>query len=476
MIKWILQDSLRTLKSRKSFLLLAVVAISMISFVMTYDVSPEIPDYVPEHLIQEYKDKQLYDVISSLYDQFPYITDEETYNTYNVDTFQELFQQLVDETDLSEKYKIRLYLLDLGSDSFFEYYESLEAGSHMDKTIAEKAINVELIKEIKNKIKTEIAPDFKPFVFENDYSGAISNYNRIAIDLYETMISYENSYPQDVDYVLTSSFFVAGYISNYFLLIVLVGALLIFDSYYRDFKSGVFKTILSSPTRRYRYIMMKSLSSIISIAAIIFGPMLIVSLFLRFTVGYDTPNYPVYISRTTLNSMDPVLKYSHIINAEKSSLFYSRYQDFCTVGPITKFPVDVIAPQFGVSPSCESQFPALNITFMSLSKFITITLLYLFLIFTFLAALNTLFSLTINSATINMTILGVIILLSVFTSQMFIGNKLLQFLPLTFISPIALLLGTVPYTLLNGVITISVWTIILLLINYIITKRKDFTY
>lgn len=487
MIKWIQQEVLRTLKTKKSFLLFIVVVISMITFNANYEVSKKEPEddlrYMLEYeSIMEY---DRYDIVRNalLYrDTFSsYCTFKEsdiTLPSYvNCDDY-EIFSNHLDEfsklENINDIYEYKLFLLDIATDNFFDYFDrqSLE----LQESIKKKAVRIEDIRAYKKVIKDKYYKDRELFEYDIPFGGDITAYNVAAIDLYETFIMLENNYPANVVEIMTGSFYIATYLSENFLLLLMISILIIYDTFHRDLKSGVYKTILSAPTRRFRYIIVKTISSIISISLIVFVPLLIMVVILKVSIGFDTDQYTVYISRTTLNSFNPALQYSNVITEYKNPDFYSTYKQFCTIGPITKFPVDIKAAAFNQVFDCTSLLPALNVTFLTLAEYNILLLAYLLLMIVFMSSLNTLFSMVFSSPIINASIMGLILIVSVFINQLFIGSSVLKLLPFTFINPTSLLLGTVPYTYCNGVITLSIWIVVLVIVNYIIVKHKDFTY
>lgn len=489
MIKWILQDVKRTLKSRKTFLLLAVVTISIIAL-----LTQSFNKYNPGNFEQESHDSRIHidtstSQIYNLQSAFDYecVTYEQLKNSEYAPeeltapdkdcsdylTYLELMNQFeaIGAENLEENYALQLHILDISTDSFMNYYD--ESNDTMKASLQEKLIDINMIKEIKTYVKENLSDAYPSFKLD-DKVRSTSIFNERAVSLYEVYISYVNNYPLDLKIQVTSSFFIANYLNEFFLLLVVVGILVVFDSIYRDYQSGVIKTILSSPTRRFRYIIMKTLSSIISVSFIILLPLLLTGLGLYLYNGYDSSHFPIYISRTTLNSFDPVLKYSRFISAEKPAAFFSTYKNVCTIAPVSKFPVDITAAAFDSTPPCT--IPYANIDIVSLSKYISMLFGYFLFIIVFISTLNTLFSLVFHNQVMNLIGLMIVVGLSVSLNTLLIGNPLLKVLPLTFMSPSSLLMGTTPYTFLNGLVTLSVWIIILNLLNYVILKKKDFSY
>lgn len=478
MIKWILQDVKRTIKSRKTYLLIAVIVISIASFLFV-NMNKQ-PEYITMTTSSNGTTNQItvHESFVDIYNMshafdFKCLTNEDQENCEDFKTYEKYVNMLNASTDEVEQYELTLFLLDIATDDFLNYYDS--QNDAFKTSINQKAIDIELIRATKEDIKTNISSKYDTFELSLS-SPTIANFNNQAITLYETYVNYQSAYPQHIKYEMTSSFFIANYLNEFFLLIILITALVVFDSFYRDYKSGVIKTILSTPTRRFRYVVMKTISSVMSIMVVVFTPIIVTAAALYFINGYDSLNYPIYISRNAMSSFDPVLTYSRIINDEKPALYFSTYQNICSIAPVSQYPVDMPKAVFGAVIDCRDLFPAANISIITLSKYIPIIILYLILVIIFIASLNTLFSLLFNNQILNLIVLCATIGLSVIISKVFIGNVLLKFIPFTFISPTALMMGTIPYTFLNGVVTVTVWTLILTAINYIVIKRKDFSH
>lgn len=495
MIKWIIQDVRRNLKSRKTLLLLMIIIISVLGFIFntSYNKSSDpTTDVSPNEKLVFFQTPQSLNSLHSIEFSFPIKCrfnpeGEDTGDICNSYDIYIQYMKKIEEkvhseyheeikSDLSDKefYKLKLFLLDKATDIFLDYYNDQKL--EFQATIKDRAIDLDKIVEIKEYIKLNISSDYKDFKMPIKDEKSISVFNNNAIELYESYVSYENNLPIQAHNTLTSSFFIANFIDQFFLLFVMVGVLLIFDSFYRDYKTGVIKTILSSPTKRYRYVLMKTISSIISMLIIIISPLLITSIILYFKNGFDTSKYPILISRTTLSEFDPVLKYSRILNEYKPPTHFSKYVNVYRIGPVSQFTGDLAAVNFGAEIDASLLFNAANVQIIILSKYIFLLLVYFVLIIFFLSALNSLCSLIFNHSIINLVVLSASIGLNILTNKFLLGNGLTNFIPFTFLSPTALLMGTKPYTFYNGVITLVVWIVILNIITYKLLKKKDFTY
>lgn len=73
-----------------------------------------------------------------------------------------------------------------------------------------------------------ISADYEDFEIPYFYMDT-QLFNMQAINLHETYENYTNNYPQDVKYQMTSSFFIANYLNDYFLLLIVASILLIFE-------------------------------------------------------------------------------------------------------------------------------------------------------------------------------------------------------------------------------------------------------
>lgn len=492
MIKWILQDVKRILKSKKSFLLLTMVFLTIINFIAsdTRHQLPELPDRVYTPLFDSQADPYKNDSLVNIYtlthqfndtcyidySQFPeFQYDNDENDCANFKVYKSFLENLLMEDDLEEFYKLKLYVLNASIKDFINYLD--EGNPELVALIEEKSIKVDEVKHIIDFVDNELASNYDDLVLKDTNRG-LSDYNKRVIDLYETYVNYLNNYPLDVKYTLTSSFFIANYLNDYFFFLIVVMILLIFDSFYRDYKSGVFKNILTVPTNRFRYVITKTSSAIIAITIFVFAPIILTAIILYIYNGYDAINYPVYVSRNTLFTFTPTKEYVRFISADSiySPITHSRYKDFCELAPVMSFPVDTTDASFNQVYNCIDYFSARSVLMISLTTYITLSISYFFIVIIFVASLSTLLSLTFDSAALNITVLFITLASTNLINQFFIGSKVLKFIPFTFLSPTALLMGTIPYTYLNGVIVLIVSIILLTFINYQILKRKDFAY
>lgn len=518
MISWILQDIKRTIKSKKSFLLFTVIVLSIAAFIgnfyydkymnqVDFDKFDNIESlnsgfndaetisnvevnfmldcrvkYSDEGMINLEEDegfKVIGEDVHSSNDKVSKKDDELDCASYY--TFKKLYNEAYpifdsntefSEEDLRFQMEARLYLLDVATDNIMVEYGN--ADQNRKDYLKRSTYDIEEILKIKNFIKSNISYKFDDL----DLSDAVLRldyYNDRSLNLYHLYTVYINNYPETVAYDLTSSFFIANYLNEYFLLLTVVVALLVFDSYYRDFNSGVIKTILTSPTRRIRYFIMKSVSSVVSMIILLFSPLIITWLILYAVNGYDSIDYPIFISKNALSSYSPSMRYSRVINSYKPYPNYSRYKDICSIAPVSQF-VTESSKSFSLESGCLSSIPLYYFTLIPLSKYILLVFSYLLLVIIFISALNTLFSLLFNHQIINLIAILLSISLSLVLNKLFIGKVVLKILPFTFLAPTRLLMGTTPYTFLNGVVTISIWSLVLAIINLVIIKRKDFTY
>ncbi len=485
MIKWILQDVKRILKSKKSFLLLTMVFLTIINFIAT-NTRHELPE-VPANLNFEitylntdpYRNDALINIykIASQFDNdclFEYSDFDDT-DCSDYKVYSSFLDKLLSEDDLEEFYKLKLYVLNASIKDFIQYLD--EGNPGLIALIEEKSINVDEVKHIIDFVDTEIAGEYDELILKDTNRG-LTDYNRRVIDLNETYINYLNNYPLDVKYTMTSSFFVANYLNDYFFFLIIVMILLVFDSFYRDYNSGVFKNILTVPTNRFRYIITKTTSSVIAISIFVFTPIIITAIILYFYNGYDAIDYPVYISRNTLFTFKPTKEYIPFISKDSiySPLTHSKYKDFCELAPVMRFPVDAVDASFNEVYNCIDYFSARSVFMISLKTYITLSITYFFIVIIFIASLSTLISLIFDSAALNISILLITLGSTNLINQFFIGSKILKFIPFTFLSPTALLMGTIPYTYLNGLIILITCIIMLTFMNYHILKRKDFAY
>lgn len=482
MLKWIFLDVKRTLQSKKTYLLFVIIFVSMIMFVYNYtrididfleeygqaaiDMEIDEDDYIRHQLLGSITNSVYAfdyrchsDVIyedPNDYDEDLDCSDYEKYES-SMAKFQEYYQK----EDIENFYKLKLAYLNKFTNPFKEYYDGLS--EEMKLATKNKVIAIESIFDIKAKID-EFEIDVELFTPSIDNLDSINYYNHIGVELIETYHNYINDYPLDVAYRINPGFFIANYIDSYFLLLVFSMILLIFDSYYRDFKSGVFKTILSSPKKRMNYVILKTISTIISSLILIALPLFIMSAYLYIKVGHTAINYPIYIQHQTLSSFKPRLIYSRIIGSEKPATYFSTYTIIHEFGPISRAVGDGGSLIFS------------NLKVIMLLEYLALVLSYFVLIIIFISFLNSILSIVLNNRIYNLLFLSLVVGLGLFLNKVLIGSVILKILPTTFLSPTKLLMQTIPYTYLNGLMTLSMSVIVSFIILSILIKKKDFTY
>ncbi len=113
---------------------------------------------------------------------------------------------------------------------------------------------------------------------------------------------------------------------------------------------------------------------------------------------------------------------------------------------------------------------------MMLSEYLSLILIYFILVSIFISLLNSLLSVILNNRIFNLITLSSIIALGIILNKVLLGSEILKFLPTTFLSPTKVLMMTIPYTFLNGILVISLAIIILSILTYYFIQKKDFTY
>ena len=493
MLKWLLLDIKRNLKSKKTYLLLTIIFISMFYFIYTfngnkldqddyYDISKE---EIRFQILTQIQLEEIFDLENSFdlmcknytfldedkKTEFDYDTNCADYKIY-LNHFSDLKGYLF-ENDSENFYRLKMFMLDVATDSFIDNFESLS--DEMKVATEKRMIDYKNIKNIKDNIKANSA-DLEGFVINDVYRNNISKFNLRGLKLIESYNHYNNDYPLDVDYQVNAGFFIANYLDQYFILLIFITILLIFDSFYRDYKLGVIKNILIAPSNRYTYVILKITSTIISSLIIIIFPLIIFSIYLYFKVGYFGLNYPLYISQGATSRFKPYLEYSRIVgNEEKPINLYSTYTNICRYGPISQFPIDQIKSGFTLT-SCDESIPFNIMKVMMLSEYLSLILIYFILVSIFISLLNSLLSVILNNRIFNLIILSSIIALGLILNKVLLGSEILKFLPTTFLSPTKVLMMTIPYTFLNGILVISLSIIILSILTYYFIQKKDFTY
>lgn len=500
MLKWILQDIKRSLLSRKTYILMLVVLMSIGGQFYMHNESNRVFDEDGVEIVFNYGpevDLERGRIFNILSEEINYVHSlagslspakclaeiedyfgrnefdpDECHSLYIFDqSYAKYYRSDNQEISNDEALDLYFYLFDKRTESFFDDYDNSDVD--FQKVLAEKTLNFDELRTIKNNIKETIKFDLPEFDGIKPRMG-VKEINEISIKIFSLNYIISNNLPINLESNLTATFFIAKYINNFFLLLLLLGILAIYDTFYRDYKSGVIKNILTSPTKRSRYLFMKTISAFVTIFIIMALPVLLTALGLYLYLGYDALNYPVYISKRTLSSFTPVRQYSPVISDFFPDTVFSKFETICEVGPVTSSVIEIKNPIFDTVPFC--RLDALTVTSISLKYFILLLMGYYFLLMTFIASLNSLMSMLVKKELYNLIIFIVILSVSGLIAQFFIGSSVLKLLPFTFINPTRLIMGTLPYTFLNGVVILSVWTIGLIITNLIIIKRIDFTY
>ena len=243
MFKWIMQDVRRNLKNRKTLLLITVVCISIVSFFFrmqsernlthSFDANTSVPEFVSDNTLS---------IVSKMEYLFPLecSENETSENCGDYLLFKQYHDQLFEEAKLTAKetQQLRLFLLDINTDNFIDYFD--DNNEKYQSLVRPKVIAIDDIKTIKDHIKRDLENEFIYFSVPSSVAS-VKQYNESAIALAENYSAYENNYPLSVKLDITGSIFLAHYINEFFLLLVVISILLVFDSFYRDYKLGVTK-------------------------------------------------------------------------------------------------------------------------------------------------------------------------------------------------------------------------------------------
>lgn len=512
MLKWLYLDIKNNLKSKKVIILLTIIFFSMFYFIADYNpIDEEYEEYLRDNYQQEiqnleflhgldlsrldelelYKfDRQFKEILQLIHNYhsnciyYSYLTSSQqkaiNYEElcYDFNLYQKSVDQLLtyyENADLENFYQLKMHILNLATDQFIEYFN--RQPQDMQKRLKDYLLTYDTITSFKTEIKA-LNLDYPTFKIDIKDDSLVAGYNRNAKELFESYYFQQNNYPLDMNYELNFGFFIANYLDQYFLLLIFSVIILIFDSYYRDFKLGVFKNILTTPTKKHRYIILKTLSTIISSLILIIIPFLVVGIYLYLKVGYSGLNYPVYIRKNATTSIYPPLQYSRFItDAGLDPNYFSTYSNICNYGPISKFPIDFIK-KFGVTKIslCNTEIHYASIKLIMLSKYLILILLYFVLVIIFLSLLNTLFSLLFNNRIVNLIVLSSYIGVGLLLLKLFYGSKILRVLPTTFLAPTKILMVNIPYTYFNGMLVLSIANILLAITSNYFLNKKDFSY
>lgn len=487
MIKWILQDTKRVLKSRKVIFILAIVVISIVVTLVpqrlygqiyygeTYILngvrtqmssSPNMSEdtiTIHEELKSRFKRNCLEDDLNAVEctAEKEYM---ERYGQYDNDYSR---PQLNDEERLKNYFSLaHTYLTTIQS-------QINKQNADYQALIVPKLLDYHLVDDYIASIEQNVEIEAFDYELESDLFNA-KKFSTIMSSLSHNIYIAKHDIPQYYNISKTSGFFLAGYFNTVFVLLIFLAAIIIFDSIFKDYKSGVIKTIMSTPTRRIRYFILKAASAFLSIIIVIVVPLLIVTTVLYMIDKTTSLAYPIHISKTTLNSFSPYKAYASVINEFNPPSHFSTYQNICNFGPVTQYPMDLAKRSFGMSVPCNPDFSGFHL--ISIGKYLGMITLHLTLVFALLVSINNVLSLYVKSSLLNMVMLTGILGVSLVLIDLFMGQAFLKFLPFTFINPVQLLMGTIPYTYLNGLVTLGSWLIGLNVFTMYRLKRHDFTH
>lgn len=486
MLKWILQDTKRTLKSRKVVFLLLVIIVSILvttnigSRLNSYETTRTIvnDDGSYQMMVMPNLGSEVLDIHSELKGRF--------LSTCTGDKQDPI--QCAGEIEYNRRFSIydnSIHIFDLESEDVERDYYSLVhiyLTNIKDQVEAEnedyqfllkpKLLDYHKIDTILNYIETQKLHEPFPYQLQTGFISPII-FSESMVSIATQLYYHEHSIPDNFNIVNSAAYFLATYLQYSLMLIVFIAIVIIFDSLYKDYQSGVIKTIMSSPKRRVHYFILKFSSAMLSITIVVLIPLLLMSIILYLMEGVIGLGYPIQISRSSLTGFIPFKQYTAVVNLEKPAADFSTYQTICNIGPITQYVSDIATGAFAADTPCLPDFTSFMT--ISLGQYLILILVHLILLIALLASINNLMSLYVKSALINIVVLCSIVGISLFMTDLNIGKAFLKFLPFTFMNGPQLLMETIPYTYLNGIFTLGGWLILINGWAIFALKRHDFS-
>ncbi len=238
-----------------------------------------------------------------------------------------------------------------------------------------------------------------------------------------------------------------------FIPIILI-SLLFFDSISEDRDSGVLKTILSQAKARSVYLNKKILANCISAVLIFIVPFLVLSLTLGLFDQFKTMQAP------TLANVEGVTSFVMLENPMADPIGGEIVHESIGISDYMALP--------GPSGS-----PNGNLDFIPMWQFSLLCIVLSIFIILFCVMLNTFLNVICKNKLMSLILsIGIVMLGIGFVSA---NNYALwyAFLPFTFMNPVHILSGFYTYSYLNGIVVLSIYSIILYGLSIFFFKRKD---
>lgn len=237
------------------------------------------------------------------------------------------------------------------------------------------------------------------------------------------------------------------------LLLGLLILIMVFDSINHQWSNGGLKLILTQPFSRKKYLLAKGIIGVLHTLFILLIPVIVISLGLGITGGFDNYNYPVLFLEGGFTSFNPLAN--------------TLERDIETFG--------VRHQSLGISMYTHSQSEGIDprLTLIPLYQFLILTVFLLILSVIFYVALNILISSTTKNKIVGFSIAGLITLAGIAISQRWVHGDKYNLSPFTMNNPVRILNGTYNVTALTAVIVLCLAILLVIIANVGYFQRKD---
>lgn len=291
----------------------------------------------------------------------------------------------------------------------------------------------------------------------------VINYPAIKTDALHKII--ENDLPYIYEHELTPSTVILYYFQYYAVLLILFVIILGFDSIYSDMEDGSIKTILSGPGARFKYYIVKSISILIVAFIVTILPILVLSLCLGITQGFDSFMTPTFAYNRGYTRLLHDIPYE----GNSSAYMSSRFTHITNIGLLSKAPIQVL-----MGADSKEYIPmTFHLSVASLGSMVFMTLLLTLLQTIFVVSLNMFTSIVVKTKEKNIMLLVGLFGVGYGAFKIWSGSYINMLNPFSFLDVLTTIQGASPFTYLNAVITLILWITVLQVLSYKTVRKVD---
>lgn len=311
---------------------------------------------------------------------------------------------------------------------------------------------------IKRNLPLYINVDFENYGFDAFNTGEVDQVQLFPYFQFSARF-YEYLQQNDIDHLnysqVDSGTIIIQFIRNLFPLIpIILIALLFFDSISEDRDSGVLKTILSQAKPRRRYLNKKIFANCISAILIFIIPFVLMSISLGIFDQFKSMQAPALANVQGLNSF--IMLENPMADPIGGEIIHE------TIG----------ISDYMALPGA-SQSPNAQLDFIPMWQFAFYSIILSIFVIIFCVMLNTFLNVICKNKLISLILSIAIVIGGIAITSPENYELIFAFLPFTFMNPVHIVSGYYTYSFLNGIIVLSVYSIILYAFSVMLFKRKD---